>query len=511
MKLTRIITQNVLAVLLGFSFLFAQTAYAAQYPITGQNFFLAGAGVTSSQTTVPLTSLKTPGGIPITMSMIGSLGYGVLEPQSASKVELITFTGVTQNAIGSAVLTGVTRGIDFAYPYPASTTLRQAHSGGATFIISATPNWYFNEFGMTGNDSVVTGSWTFPTPTANSNPATKQYVDSLVSGGTVTNVSVTVPATAGETVVAGQILYLKPSDSRWYKATVTDGNASTTMLGIAEGAGTAGGAIANGGVLVRGLDTNQSGLAAGTSYYVGATAGTVSSAKSGRIGGVARNATTIYIDPSYSPVPQWAGLPFTTQSTQGASSTALLNDGAGNLSWNPVSSGLAASSSPISFSLSSASTTIYQAAIPAGSMKDGNALQVRIHDFEWAGALPNNPMYIEAGYGNATTSLNVMAVPNGSTLAPALKGDLVFTMKSTGATAQRNFLDLNLASTTLLTGSQIFGGTTGQLVSNTFRALATSTTATDSTANQILTIIVRMNTTGITFASLFGTTELIRQ
>lgn len=164
--------------------LFASGASATSYPVGSQQYYLAGAGVTSSQTTIQLTSMKTPDGRNVTMTMFGSIGYGTLEPQSSAKVELVTFTGISQNSNGSATLTGVTRGIDFVYPYAASSTLRQAHSGGSTFIISNSPNWYYDQFAMPTNSNVTT--W----PSASTSPATKGYVDFVAFNG-----AAVVPAT----------------------------------------------------------------------------------------------------------------------------------------------------------------------------------------------------------------------------------------------------------------------------------------------------------------------------
>lgn len=155
---------------------FASPTDAANYPLEGQQYYLSGAGVTSSQVTVPLTSLKTPDGRAITMTMIGTKGYGTLEPQTVARVENITFTGITQNANGTAILTGVTRGLDFAYPYAAASTYRQSHSGGSTFIITNTPNWYYDQFAMF-NDNVTT--W----PTASSSVPSKGYVDFVAFNG----------------------------------------------------------------------------------------------------------------------------------------------------------------------------------------------------------------------------------------------------------------------------------------------------------------------------------------
>lgn len=114
-------------------------------PIGVTQTTLAGAGVTATANTVQLSSFLTPDGRNVVMSMLGSIGYGVLEPQS-SKIEDVTFTGITQNSNGTATLTGVTRGNDFVFPYAASTTLAKAHAGGSYFIISNTAGFYGQQF-----------------------------------------------------------------------------------------------------------------------------------------------------------------------------------------------------------------------------------------------------------------------------------------------------------------------------------------------------------------------------
>lgn len=155
----------------------AGAAFASSLPLGGQTYYLSGAGITSTATTIQLTYLETPDGTPITMSEIGTIGYGVLEPQTTSKVEDISFTGITQNSNGSATLTGVTRGVEFYYPYAGNVNLQKAHAGGAQFIISNTAQFYYNEFSMQNNSNV------FVWPTASSSPATKGYVDFVGSGG----------------------------------------------------------------------------------------------------------------------------------------------------------------------------------------------------------------------------------------------------------------------------------------------------------------------------------------
>lgn len=478
---------RVTAFVIGFVLIasaFTPLAQAANYPLEGKQYVLAGAGVTSSATTMQLTSFTTPDGAPVTMTLIGALGYGTIEPQTSAKVENITFTGVTQNVNGTATLTGVTRGIAFTYPYAATASLRQSHSGGATFIITNTPNWYFNEFGMVNNDSAVTGNWTFPTPLANANAATKQYVDGLVSGGSVTNVAVTVPGTAGETVASGNILYFKPADGRWYKAAITDGNASTTELGISQGAGTAGNAV-SGGVALQGLDVTQTGLSTGSTYYVGATAGTISSVKSGRVLGVARGVTSFYLDTNINGIPRWSGLNFTVPSVQGASSTALTTDGAGNLTWGGFNYQLRASSSPI-YSTTNASTTIFTAALPTTVMTAGSIIHVSLPAFSvYNGTASTGFLFIEAGYGNGTTSINVPNLGINSNTS-AFHGDLEFSIQNINSASQRNILSANIASTS-----------PNSALASVISSIATSSTAVSTVGTQTLNIIVKVVTGSI--------------
>lgn len=151
-------------------------ALASSLPVGVSQFYLAGAGVTAVQNTMQLTSMQTPDGRPITMSMFGTVGYGAIDSQTTAKIEDISFTGITQNLNGTATLTGVTRGLDFVFPYASTGSLEKSHSGGATFIITNTASFYYNEFAMPGNSNV------FVYPTASSSVATKGYVDSVAFG-----------------------------------------------------------------------------------------------------------------------------------------------------------------------------------------------------------------------------------------------------------------------------------------------------------------------------------------
>lgn len=134
-------------------------------PVGGQTYSLSGAGVTATQSTIPLTSFTTPDGRALTMSMFGAIGYAVIDPNSPTKIEDITFTGVTQNANGTAILTGVSRGMDFVTPYTSSLTLQQAHSGGSYLILSNTAGFYGQQFLFANSLSTSTGGLVFSSTT----------------------------------------------------------------------------------------------------------------------------------------------------------------------------------------------------------------------------------------------------------------------------------------------------------------------------------------------------------
>lgn len=106
---------------------------------------LYGGGISSSDTSIKLVALVTPAGAAInTGDAIGGVGsyvYGTIEPASSRK-ETVACTAITQNSDGTATLTGCSRGMQFTYPYTASTTLALSHAGGSRFVLSDSPQLY---------------------------------------------------------------------------------------------------------------------------------------------------------------------------------------------------------------------------------------------------------------------------------------------------------------------------------------------------------------------------------
>lgn len=267
--------------------------------IQGQKYQLAGSGISSSDTSLTLESFKFPGTTTsIVTADIGSLAWCTLEP-GTEREEIITFTTITQNSDGTATLSGITRGIGFNAPYTTTAALQKSHGGGTTLIITNNPGFY-DEFANKNNDETIAGYWDVPNPIAAQGIVPRDYMLALINGGAVTTNALIEAGTAGETVAAGNLVYLKASDSRWWKA---DADLTATIdliqLGIAQGAGTAGASI-TGGVLRRGVDSNQSGMAVGLAYIsntAGALATTTGTIE--RVVGNFLSATTIDFDPNF--------------------------------------------------------------------------------------------------------------------------------------------------------------------------------------------------------------------
>jgi len=193
-------------------------------------------------------------------------------------------TGAKEYLIGQ--LTGATKTVSSISSVGRQGVLtanaQRAHRIGANVIISdhsilAAISRIFSGQG-TINPAAPLEYTTAPTLSSATQIATKGYVDSVVSGGTVNTDRIILGSqTAGETVAAGNIVYFKSSDSRWWLA---DADLTATfqnvLLGVALGAGTAGNTI-SGGVQIYGKCDSFTGLTATATYYLSNTAGAVSS------------------------------------------------------------------------------------------------------------------------------------------------------------------------------------------------------------------------------------------
>lgn len=161
-----------------------------------QPFTLAGAGVSIGASTLVLNSFQTIDGTNLAMTDFGDIGFGTVDPGNGTREEQISFTGVTQNANGTATLTGIST-VLFTTPYTKTANFAKSHAGGAVFVISNTAGFY-DEFAVKDNDETITAKWTFPgggnadapvsgtvyaAPTNDLEYASKKYVDDVAVAG----------------------------------------------------------------------------------------------------------------------------------------------------------------------------------------------------------------------------------------------------------------------------------------------------------------------------------------
>lgn len=158
-------------------------------PFGGQTYNL-GTSIGSTDTTILLSSFVEPvTAIPYTMVLLNTdIAFGTIAPKTTSS-EFISFTGITQNANGSATLTGVTRGLAKKYPFTTDAAYKLPHSGQTQFIISDAPQ-VFQEYVSVPNTQTIDGVKTFSQnvtipvlPIANTDAASKGYADGLAIAG----------------------------------------------------------------------------------------------------------------------------------------------------------------------------------------------------------------------------------------------------------------------------------------------------------------------------------------
>ncbi len=307
----------------------------------GTTYTLSGSGVSSSATSFTLTSLTLPQtGYKIQDSDVSSTFYLTLEPGNTSRQEFVSCTTVTQNASGTATLSGCSRGLSPISPYTASSTLQFAHSGGTKAIFSNSPQLY-DQATFKGNDESITGVWTFNsnlptsslTATSSNQFATKALVDATANQGAATSTT----AVAGIVELATQIE-----------------TASSTAWGVSDPH-----------VIQSQYATSTPSGSSDAGLYV------VVSENNGKIND---NWLSFTNDNNMTV----NNVNYSFPSTDGtASSTLLLNDGNGNLSWNLLTSDvLNINNATTDVTSGIATTSISLITIPVNTLTSSSILEV---------------------------------------------------------------------------------------------------------------------------------------
>lgn len=147
------------------------------------------ASMTSSQNTVPVSSLLTTDGHTITAADFDSVAYLVIEP-GAANMEIVKVTGVSGSSF-----TGAVRGLAFYGGTETAVSANQkAHQAGSA-VIMTNAHYYFDKMMDLDSNETVTGIKTFTAPNypkmddVSTPPvddeefATKKYADDLAIAG----------------------------------------------------------------------------------------------------------------------------------------------------------------------------------------------------------------------------------------------------------------------------------------------------------------------------------------
>ncbi len=299
-------------------------------------YTLSGSGITSSAASITLTSFTLPqNDYPIQDTDLSSTFYVTIEPGNTTRQEFVSCTTVTQNAAGTATLSGCTRGLAPISPYTASTTLRFSHAGGTKLIFSNPPQLY-DQAAFKGNDESITGTWTFastsiPTldsylaPTDDADFASKKYIDDVAIAGGVVGTESTAGIWKGATALqsasstltsGGYGLCLQPR--------YASSSPYTNQVGIIPVTQN------NGKISQSYLDLTQAYTWSGSQTF--SNTGTMSITASTTFSATTTMAGLIASSTADKPI-QLNGVNYTMPSSGGASSTVLSTNGSGGLTW----------------------------------------------------------------------------------------------------------------------------------------------------------------------------------
>lgn len=235
--------------------------------------------LSTTATSVVLRYLKDSKDNNLAMASFGS--FGVIVIKQGDTIEMIKFTGISINGTtGVATLTVASSGrnIDPTTPYAGYST-GNAFQSGAEVIVTNDPLTVM-QFGNLNNAQTWALQQTFtlaPISSADAVSANelvrKSQLDSAVLG-VLTLTPVVVEGNGGEVLAVDQLVYQKDVDGEWYKCDAdTASTVENVRLGITRGAGTDGGAIANGITILGTHEASSAIFTANTPYFASNTAG----------------------------------------------------------------------------------------------------------------------------------------------------------------------------------------------------------------------------------------------
>jgi len=263
--------------------------------------------ISGSEYAFELNNIQGWDGSNLEAADFGTKHYIAFRNAAGTKLELME---IDPSTIASAQITILKRGLGFdgdqVTEVPAN--IQDVWVKGDTLVELGThASQLLEETVRKSGDQTIAGVKTFSEIPKSAGTATDtdhlvnySTALSLLTGSASVN-RIQVSGTAGENLTVGNLVYLKESDGKWWKCDAdTAASVENIILGIAQATTTANVSI-SGGVLLQGLDTNQTGLSTNTVYYASNTAGAISSTPgtSEVTLGISRSTTSILFVPRY--------------------------------------------------------------------------------------------------------------------------------------------------------------------------------------------------------------------
>lgn len=448
---------------------------------TGAGTYLLNSSISSTQATITLTSFTEPGsGIPYTMSYINTdVLYGTISPSSGNS-EFISATGINQNGNGTATLTGVIRGLSRTPGTGgcvASSTLARAFPGQSQFILSNSP-CYYSEYAVKKNDQTIAGDWTFSVHAPTIPTELSSAVNRAASISYVNSVALSGAPNASETVKG----IVQLATALQAASTTSTGSTAARLVIPSSIATDTPSAACNAAPCV--VLTKLGGKTISQLFLdIFTTANTWAGAQIYNALNTFNAAVTIAA--SAGNLLTLHGVAYNFPSAQATASTSpLVNDSAGNLSWgNPII--LASDGSTGNSGNTSASTTVYSATIPANTLGTIGGLDITAFATTTAGS--GGAVSINMGNGSATTSIAFFV--NTGTGVGLIHAVLY---NNASASFQRYFSDSHAQGSTAFTATTMTGSASIDTTAKTFISVQARVPGTDGSGAGIQGITIRL-------------------
>ena len=236
-----------------------------------------------SETEVFVDRLTTVTGETIATSDFSEFGRGIITVNPDGTVdnppEFISFTGISS---GNVSFTGCSRGLS-AKSNTVLADNKRYHPSGTPVVIS---------FGVHNFQDLI------------------DYLEVQTQALAVGAAQI-ITGLAGEALSDSNLVYLKESDGRWWKASASaSSTCENVQLGVAQGSSAGAGSACV--VLRGGRATNFIGLTANDMYYVSDTAGGISTTPGtiSKVVGISKSTTELYFDTCFGELPKAEGSMF---------------------------------------------------------------------------------------------------------------------------------------------------------------------------------------------------------